>query len=213
MRKTTILSIFMNLKLLNAKGNGGTNHPSKKYFNMKSINEIASENGLQVISTTTGLNGYPRSLKKAIIGFENYEQAEKLAEEYHLDIEIFTKRDGWQLWSRDNNSAYDAFERSASDYGDDYQQFEANMSQDDFLQQVGAASFIDGLTDEEDGLDKIEDYIKGLRELYDEIAIADDDEIVIANGDVYVETIKEKTMQYSYDTKHYVIGLINNNED
>ena len=180
---------------------------------MKSINEIASENGLQVINTTTGLNGYPQSLKEAIIGFDDFEQAEKLAEQYHLDIEIFTKRDGWQLWSRNNNSAYDAFERSAEDYGENYQQFSADMSQNDFLQQVGAASFIDELADEEDGLDRIEDYIKGLRELYDEIAIADDDEIVIANGDVYVETIKKKTMQYSYDTKHYVIGLINNNED
>lgn len=179
---------------------------------MKTIDEIASENELQVITTTTGMNGYPQSLKKAIIGFENFEQAEKLAEEYHLDIEIFTKRDGWQLWSRNNNSAYDAFERSAEDYGENYQQFSADMSQNDFLQQVGAASFIDELADEEDGLDRIEDYIKGLRELYDEIAIADDDEIVIAEGDVYVETIKEKTMQYSYDTKHYVIGLINNED-
>ena len=87
------------------------------------------------------------------------------------------------------------------------------MSQDDFLQQVGAADFIDGLADEEDGLDIIEEYITDLRKLYDEIAIADDDEIVIADGDVYVETIKVKTMQYSYDTKNYVIGLINNNED
>ena len=180
---------------------------------MKTMNEIASENGLQVIDTTTGLNGYPQCLKKAIIGFENFEQAEKLAEEYHLDIEVFTKRDGWQLWSRDNNSAYDAFERSASDYGENYQQFEANMSQDDFLQQVGAASFIAELADDEDGLDRIEEYIKDLRELYTEIEIADDDEIVIAEGDVYVETIKKRTMQYSYDTKHYVIGLIDNNED
>lgn len=180
---------------------------------MKSINEIASENGLQVINTTTGLNGYPQSLKEAIIGFEDFEQAEKLAEEYHLDIEIFTKRDGWQFWNRDNNSAYDAFERSASDYGENFQQFEANMSQDDFLQQVGAASFIDELADEEDGLDRIEEYMKDLRELYNAIASAADDEIVIADGDVYVETIKERTMQYSYDTKNYVIGLINNDED
>lgn len=191
----------------------GLTTPPQKYFNMKSINEIASENGLHVISTTTGLNGYPQFLKKAIIGFENFEQAENLAEEYHLDIEIFTKRDGWQLWNRDNNHAYDAFDRSASDYGENYQQFESNMSQDDFLQQIGAADFIHGLAHEEDGLDRIEDYIKGIRELYDEIVIADDDEIVIAEGDVYVETIKEQTMQYSYDTKHYVIGLIDNNED
>lgn len=180
---------------------------------MKSINEIASENGLQVINTTTGLNGYPQSLKEAIIGFDDFEQAEKLAEEYNLDIEIFTKRDGWQFWNRDNDSAYDAFERSASDYGANFQQFEANMSQDDFLQQVGASSFIDELADEEDGLDRIEEYMKDLRDLYNAIAKASDDEIVIADGDVYVETIKEKTMQYSYDTKNYVIGLIDNNED
>ena len=87
------------------------------------------------------------------------------------------------------------------------------MSQDDFLQQVGAAEFIDELADEEDGLDRIEEYMKDLRVLYNAIAKADDDEIVIADGDVYVETIKEKTMQFSYDTKNYVIGLINNNED
>ena len=180
---------------------------------MKSINEIASENGLQVINTTTGLNGYPQSLKEAIIGFEDFEQAEKLAEEYHLDIEVFTKRDGWQFWNRDNNSAYDAFERSASDYGENFQQFKANMSQDEFLQQVGASSFIDELADEEDGLDRIEEYTKDLRELYNAIAKAADDEIVIADGDVYVETVKEKTMQYSYDTKNYVVGLIDNNED
>ncbi len=180
---------------------------------MKSINEIASENGLQVINTTTGLNGYPQSLKEAIIGFEDFEQAEKLAEEYDLDIEIFTKRDGWQFWNRDNNSAYDAFERSASDYGENFQQFEAQISQDEFLQQVGASSFIDELADEEDGLDRIEEYMKDLRVLYNAIAKASDDEIVIADGDVYVETIKGKTMQYSYDTKNYVIGLINNNED
>lgn len=180
---------------------------------MKSINEIAGENDLQVINTTTGLNGYPQSLKEAIIGFENFEQAEKLAEEYHLDIEMFTKRDGWQFWNRDNSRAYDAFERSASDYGENFQQFEANMSQDDFLQQVGAASYIDELADEEDGLDRIEEYMKDLRKLYNAIAKAADDEIVIADGDVYVETIKERTMQYSYDTKNYVIGLINNNDD
>ena len=163
---------------------------------MKSINEIAGENDLQVINTTTGLNGYPQSLKEAIIGFENFEQAEKLAEEYHLDIEMFTKRDGWQFWNRDNSRAYDAFERSASDYGENFQQFEANMSQDDFLQQVGAASYIDELADEEDGLDRIEEYMKDLRKLYNAIAKAADDEIVIADGDVYVETIKERTMQY-----------------
>ena len=104
-------------------------------------------------------------------------------------------------------------QRSASDYGENFQQFEAKISQDEFLQQVGAASFILELADEENGLDRIEEYTKDLRVLYNAIAKAADDEIVIADGDVYVETVKEKTMQYSYDTKNYVIGLIDNNED
>ena len=80
------------------------------------------------------------------------------------------------------------------------------------MQQVDATSFIVELADEEDRLDRIEEYTKDLRVLYNTIAKAADDEIVIADGDVYVETVKEKTMQYSYDTKNYVIGLIDNNE-
>ena len=90
-------------------------------------------------------------------------------------------------------------QRSVSDYGENFQQFEAKISQDEFLQQ-------------EYGLDRIEENTKDLRVLYNAIAKAADDEIVIADGDVYVETVKEKTMQYSYDTKNYVVGLINNNE-
>ena len=80
------------------------------------------------------------------------------------------------------------------------------------MQQVDATSFIVELADEEDRLDRIEEYTKDLRVLYNAIAKAADDEIVIADGDVYFETVKEKTMQYSYDTKNYVIGLIDNNE-
>lgn len=180
---------------------------------MKSINEIASENELQVISTTTAMDGYPRLIRKAIIGFDSYEQAEKLAEEYHLDIETFTKHDGWQLWYRGGNCAHEEFIRSASDYGENYQQFDADMSQADFLQQVGAAAYISELAGGEDGLDKIEEYANNLRNLYTEIEIAAGDELVIAEGDVYVETIKKRTMQYAYDSKHYAIGLINNNEE
>ena len=110
------------------------------------------------------------------------------------------------------NMKNSTIQRSASDYGENFQQFEAKISQDEFLQQVGAASFIVELADEEYGLDRIEEYTKDLRVLYNAIAKAADDEIVIADGDVYVETVKEKTMQYSYDTKNYVVGLINNNE-
>lgn len=84
---------------------------------------IAEIENLQVIETTSAMNGYPQSIKKALIGFESFEQAERVAEEYGLSIEYFTKRDGWQLYYRTNDRAYSAIEVSADEYGDDYRAF------------------------------------------------------------------------------------------
>ena len=36
------------------------------------IYEVAEENNLDVISTTTGKNGYPQSVRYAITGFPNF---------------------------------------------------------------------------------------------------------------------------------------------
>ena len=41
------------------------------------IEEITSENGLELIETTAERSGYPRGLQKAIIGFDTFDEAEK----------------------------------------------------------------------------------------------------------------------------------------
>ena len=69
---------------------------------------IAEIENLQVVDTTSAMSGYPQSLKKALIGFDSFEEAERIAGEYGLSIETFTKRDGWQLYYRTNNRAYSA---------------------------------------------------------------------------------------------------------
>ena len=46
----------------------------------KDLREIAESNNLEVIETTSQANGYPSNLKDAIIGFESFEDAEKLAD-------------------------------------------------------------------------------------------------------------------------------------
>ena len=56
------------------------------------IYEVAEENNLDVISTTTGKNGYPQSVRYAITGFPNFSEAEKLAEKYGLRITTFWKK-------------------------------------------------------------------------------------------------------------------------
>ena len=74
--------------------NSATNNMTTDFYT------IAEIENLQVIETTSAMNGYPQSLKKALIGFQSFEEAERIASEYGLSIEIFTKRDGWQLYYR-----------------------------------------------------------------------------------------------------------------
>lgn len=169
------------------------------------IEEIASENGLELIETTAERSGYPRGLQKAIIGFDTFDEAEKLAKEHGLDIEIFTKRDGWNFWYRTGDKAWEPFERSADEYGDDYHKY-SKEDFDDFYEnevQPFVADF--------DSFEQLRSFLNNMEHVKDEIENAEDDEIVIARTDGYCETIKAKTMEYEYDTHHYAIGLIDRN--
>lgn len=75
--------------------------------------EILAQNCyMERIDTTSDAGGYPSEIHPAIIGFDSFEEAEKMAEENHLDICIFARRNGWDLWHREEGRAYDAFERS-----------------------------------------------------------------------------------------------------
>ena len=84
------------------------------------VREIAENEGLEYIETTSESNGYLRNLKFAITGFYTFEQAQELADKYNLSIQSFEKRDGWQLWYRTGVTMYSAFENSAEAYGCDY---------------------------------------------------------------------------------------------
>lgn len=96
------------------------------------IEQIAYEHGLQLIETTSEKNGYPRDIKRAIIGFENFEQAEELAKQYDLSIEEFYKKDGWSLYYRTKNPVSEPFENDSNEYGDDYLSYE-KMSESEFF--------------------------------------------------------------------------------
>lgn len=82
MRKMTILSTFMNLKLLNAKGNGGTNHPSKKFFNMKNYivkycDTVCFSHPLESIKTKPSHWVYEKDFEKLEDALTFAEQEEK----------------------------------------------------------------------------------------------------------------------------------------
>ena len=168
------------------------------------LHEIAESNNLEIIETTSQANGYPSNLKYAIIGFETFEDAEKLANEHDLEIESFKKRDGWQLWARAGNRVYKPFKNSAADFGDNYAEF-PKMDEDEFLESEVKFLFEDDL----ESFDKIEAILKCKKEIWEEIEKMDEDELVITFEGNYSETIKKESMYFYHDTRHFVIGLAN----
>ena len=173
------------------------------------IREIAETNGLTYIETTSGSNGYPSNIKSAIIGFETFAEAEKLADEHNLTIEFFKKKDGWQLWERTNNIAFEEMVNSCNDYGDNYSDLE-KMSEEEFIKNE-VAETITALIEDGADSDTIKNFIKDKRKLFNEIENMEDDEIVITCHGEYYETIKSKSMYFQHDTKHMAIGLIDRN--
>lgn len=173
----------------------------------KKIENIAEENGLEVIATTSAKNGYPQSLKRAIIGFDTFENAEKLAHENGLSIEIFTKRDGWCLWYRTGNHALAPFERSFEEYGDEYHQYSKDDLEGFYMNEVqpSVCAF--------DDFASLRCFLNIMEEIRDRIEDADDDEIILATYGGYYDTIKKSTMSYCYDTHHFAIGLIDRDKE
>lgn len=163
---------------------------------------IAEIEKLQVIETTSAMNGYPQSIKNALIGLDNYQQAERIADEYGLRIELFTKRDGWQLYYRTNNRAYSAIEVSAEDYGDDYRSFTSSDYEDFYENEV------QGMIGEFDNFEQAESFLDMKKKIYEAIDDLEEDEMVLTYQGEYFDTVKRSTMCFYNDTKTIVIGLI-----
>ena len=177
--------------------------------NKADLREIAENNGLTYAESTNGSNGYPSNIKGIIIGFYKFEDAEKLAEEHNLTIEMFKKKDGWQLWERTGNKAHEPMKNSSEDYGDNYSQLE-KMSEEVFIKNE-VSETLKYLIEDGADFDTIEDFIKDKRKLFNEIDNMEDDEIVITYQGDYYETIKKESMYWAHDTKHITIGLIDRN--
>lgn len=165
------------------------------------LREIAEVNGLEYIETVDNGNGYPSGIEGAIIGFDNFEQAERLAERYNLSTYEFFKKDGWQLWARKGN-VYSPFENGSSDYGDDYDEF-GKMTESEFVEEWVKPLFPDCSS-----FDEIKKIISEKEELFAEIESLGEGEIVIAKNGEYYETIDKVSMSFYHDTKHYVIGVL-----
>lgn len=166
------------------------------------LENIAYQNGLELIGTTSKWNGYPANIKYAIIGFDTFEEAEKIARENNLSIEVFTKHDGWDLYYRTGDYVYEPFRNSASNYGENYNEF--SIEDIDTFYEEEVKPFLEQFDD----FDSVSSFIDMKKEILERLEMIDEDEIVITNEGRYYETIQKKSMRFYHDTKTKVIGLI-----
>ena len=169
---------------------------------MKTLQKIAERHGLELIETTDKSNGYPSNLKGAIIGFENFKQAEEIAEKYNLEISCFEKKDGWHFYYRTGANMYQAFTNSSSDYGDNYSEI-PKIDEEDFIENEVRWFLEDNLK----SFEQIESFLSAKKEIWKEVDKMEEDEIVITYEGNYYETIKKESMYFYHDTKHFVIGV------
>ena len=150
--------------------------------------DLAEQLGLDIVSVTEASNGYPQNVQLALIGVDNFEQAEEVARAHDLSIVSLYKRDGWNLWA-EQGAAWGPIELGAEDYGDDYISFNSSCSEDLADDLRGA---IDGI-EELDDIFTIVDFYKKLKEELDDIS---EDEQVIARmfAADSIEIIKKETM-------------------
>ena len=165
-----------------------------------SLREIADIEGLEYIETTSGMNGYPQNIQGAIVGFEDWEQLEKIAIKYNLNAINLHGRDGWQLYER-QGTASEPFKNSSEDYGDDYsQEDDADSYQKSEMEDV--FPHLDLATFEE-----VEEWLDDRKKVYDELLTCGENEIVITYQGRFYEKIEQTSMSFSHDTHNYIIGL------
>lgn len=169
-------------------------------YEQLSLAEIADIEGLRYVETTSGTNGYPENIQDAIVGFDNWQQLEKVAEKYKLEAINLHKRDGWQLYER-QGIATEPFINGSNDYGDDY--FECDDA-DTYQEQVmeDVFPYLELSTFED-----VEKWVKEIKEVYNELLTCGENEIVITYQGRFFEKINEVSMNFSHDTHNYIIGL------
>lgn len=68
----------------------------------KILENIANEYDISLVETTIGMNGYPKQLRYALTDFKSFEQYCEIKDKYNLDELNLHRKDGWQLWERNN---------------------------------------------------------------------------------------------------------------
>lgn len=171
--------------------------------NLSELKDIVSEYkeyapNLEVVETTSERSGYPRHIIPAIIGFEDWQQAELFCDE-NPDFQLIwlDRRDGWNLWHRGNTAVVPLdIERDLEEKG------ELLKTPDEALESIKSD------LESADTLDELYDMLDKYSSLCTAVNNLDDDEaIFLQNGIWDVVKIKD-VIEWHEDVYHTVLAAI-----
>lgn len=168
----------------------------------KAINEIAYENGLELVEFTRGRNGYPERLHNAVIGFEDFAEAEAMADNYGLELAILGKRDGWQLWERYCGACGPLF---LTDFFTEDHNFFFKCDAENYYNEYVKPYLCDF-----ENIDELSEFVKNQAAIIEELACIGNYDMVVTYCGKYYDTLPGEAMQY-HDRLNgctYAIGLV-----
>lgn len=168
----------------------------------KTLEEIAYENGLEIVETTSERTGYPSHMMDALTGFSSFAEAKRIADEHNLTLIWIDQRDGWQIWHR-GDMASEPMSINSSDFGDDYN-FEDDS--DDFMEM--ARERIADMCENGDSFDDIRAYMEKIEEVTNAIDNLEEGQVVVTFCGEYYDTIDTHPISFSFDTKHTQLAAI-----
>ena len=151
---------------------------------------------LKQVETTSEWNGYPRNLQNALVGFESWDEAQEIANEYDLQLIWLKRREGQQLWTRDNQ-AIEPLYITSNLFGDDYNFYtDVSYFRDDVAEEVYQLG--DDLTSEH-----LKEFAEILEEVEDAFAILGEDEVVVTYCGRFYRTQKIHPIEFDDGDGHY----------
>lgn len=169
------------------------------------LEQIAYENGLEVIQTTSEKYGYPRNLRYAILVDEDWtwEAIEEVANQYNLEIIELYRREGQELWGR-CGTAYELYDGTRNPEFNDDTRFFWGGDGDDFWKSE-QDTLVERLRDS-DRQEFIE-LLNHYKDIADAVDNLDSSEF-IAYTEYKYDTYPKYTARLVGDTHHWGIGLI-----
>lgn len=167
------------------------------------IYEVAGANDLQVIETTLNRDGSGGG-KKALIGFETFEDAEELARIYpNLRVTKFWRKDGYHCWVRSKyGEEYSGYTLTEEDFWDNCRIYTTAELDNFFMEEV--APQLENVR----SFEQLEAIVKSERAIYDALKDMEDDELLITDMGEVDRIVSREVMAWSIDTYNYAIGVI-----